>query len=368
MLVTDSHSPRRHIFVGLTFAVLCAWAILPASAQNASGEAPAASERRTPEPRTFDQQMLALQVQIAALEQRLEAHRNLVDRTQMKNQMELGNRLDALESQMAGAGTPVASSSNSQEQLAAQTRTRLNDMEDALRMVRGQLDTLMIQFDKFSQRQENLNKDQEFRFQQLEAQVERLKNGGVSLSEDPQVLGRLTRPVVDVPPAPVLVGQSGEGEDTGEGTKLVGEGDMPVPGVGADIRPVLSDAKKLYERALATLRAGDYGNAEADLAQLLGSFPSHELAGNAQYWLGETHYVRQDYKRAAQAFLAGYTKYAKSPKAPDSLLKLGITLVAIGEQKTGCDAFAELGAKFPDAPQAIVQRAEIEKRRARCDG
>jgi tol-pal system protein YbgF len=129
---------------------------------------------------------------------------------------------------------------------------------------------------------------------------------------------------------------------------------------------VLNDAQKLYDRALNALQQGEYGAAETDLRQMLADFPVHNLAGHAQYWLGETYYVRQDYKRAAETFLTGYTQYADSPKAPDSLLKLGITLNAIGQKKTGCDAFAELGAKFPDAPQAIVKRAEIEKRRAGC--
>ena len=59
----------------------------------------------------------------------------------------------------------------------------------------------------------------------------------------------------------------------------------------------------------------------------------HKLAGNAQYWLGETHYVRRDYKAAATAFLNGYTTFENSPKAPDSLLKLGMTLVVMGEKE-----------------------------------
>ena len=102
------------------------------------------------------------------------------------------------------------------------------------------------------------------------------------------------------------------------------------------------------------------------LPSLVERFPSHKMAGHAQYWLGETFYVQRQYKQAAQAFLAGYTTYAGSKKAPDSLLKLGMTLTALGEKKTGCDAFAELNAKFPDAPAAIAKRAVIEKKRAGC--
>lgn len=378
MSVTDSLFPARarRLMVGLLFGVFMVLSAMPADAQfeavsDAVVVAPIGPASEEPETASFETQLQALQVQIAILEQRLQAHRNLVDRNQMNSNMQLGNRIDALENQVSGAAaaSPLgaiqqnAGTASKQDQLAAQARSRMNDIEDTLRLLRGQVDTMLVQFNAFSQRQQNANQDNEFRFQQLEAQLERLKNGGVSLSEEPQVLGRIKRPAVDLPTTPVVIG---EADGT---TKLVGEGDMPVAGEsGVAPRPALNDAQKIYDRALAALRQGSYSDAEADLVQMLNEFPSHELAGHAQYWLGETYYVRQDYKRAAQAFLAGYTKYAKSPKAPDSLLKLGITLIAIEERKTGCDAFAELEAKFPDAPQAIIKRAEIEKRRARCDG
>ena len=99
---------------------------------------------------------------------------------------------------------------------------------------------------------------------------------------------------------------------------------------------------------------------------MLVSFPAHKLAGNAQYWLGETFYVRRQFKQAAEAFLAGYTTYQESTKAPDSLLKLGMTLAAMGQKKTSCDAFKELAVKFPQAPQAIAKRVQIEKARVGC--
>ena len=81
------------------------------------------------------------------------------------------------------------------------------------------------------------------------------------------------------------------------------------------------------------MRAGAYAGAQTDFEQMLKRFPAHKLAGNAQYWLGETFYVRRQFKQAAEAFLAGYTTYQQSTKAPDSLLKLGMTLAAMGEKK-----------------------------------
>lgn len=328
-----------------------------------------------------------LQMRLDQLEQMLQAHRNLVNRNQMTSTLKLSNRLDAVENQLAGvpAGdlNAVSGGASADDIMAAQTRTRLNELEENLRGVRAQVEALMTQLNVIAQRQQAALDDNEFRFQQIETRLQRLQNGGVSLSEETQVLGRLKRPN-PVPSAPLSDDRAdsenaADSENSASGgtpsvavtavdeaTKLVGEGDMPVPGQAVSTRPVLNDAQKLYDRALNALQQGEYGAAETDLRQMLADFPVHNLAGHAQYWLGETYYVRQDYKRAAETFLTGYTQYADSPKAPDSLLKLGITLNAIGQKKTGCDAFAELGAKFPDAPQAIVKRAEIEKRRAGC--
>ena len=106
---------------------------------------------------------------------------------------------------------------------------------------------------------------------------------------------------------------------------------MQNPSAEAAIRPPLNDPKDLYERALADLRAGAYAGAQTDFEQMLVRFPAHKLRA-MPYWLGE-FYVRRQFKQAAEAFLAGYTTYQQSAKAPDSLLKLGMTLAAMGEKK-----------------------------------
>ena len=95
----------------------------------------------------------------------------------------------------------------------------------------------------------------------------------------------------------------------------------------------LDNPQALYERALGDLQSGDYAGARVDFSILVEKFPSHKMAGHAQYWLGETFYVQRQYKQAAQAFLAGYTTYAGSKKAPDSLLKLGMTLTRFGRKE-----------------------------------
>jgi tol-pal system protein YbgF len=98
----------------------------------------------------------------------------------------------------------------------------------------------------------------------------------------------------------------------------------------------------------------------------LARYPRDGLAGNAQYWLGESYFVRGQFKPAAQAFLKGYQTYAGSPKAPDSLFKLAVSLDRMGQKNDACATFGELLQKFPTAPANIKSRAQTERQRLGC--
>jgi tol-pal system protein YbgF len=126
------------------------------------------------------------------------------------------------------------------------------------------------------------------------------------------------------------------------------------------------DAKLMYEKAYSYLLQQDYGAAEASFRDFLVQHPKHELAGSAQYWLGETHYLRGEYKTAATAFLEGYEKHRQNAKAPDSLLKLAMSLERLGQRSAACSSFSELSAQFPNAPEHVRRRAQSERRRAGC--
>lgn len=126
------------------------------------------------------------------------------------------------------------------------------------------------------------------------------------------------------------------------------------------------DPKQLYETAYGYLLQQDYGAAEAAFTEFLKNHPNDQLAGNAQYWLGETHFVRSQYKAAAASFLKGYESYRQSPKAPDSLLKLAMSLDRLGQRDAACSSFSELNAQFPGAPQHVRERAAAERKRVGC--
>ncbi len=127
-----------------------------------------------------------------------------------------------------------------------------------------------------------------------------------------------------------------------------------------------SNPKQLYETAYGYLLQRDYGAAEAAFDDFLRRHPSDSLSGNAQYWLGESHFVRGQYKAAASAFLKGYQTYGQSQKAPDSLLKLAMSLDRLGQRDAACSSYAELNTKFPNAPQSVKARAQSERQRVGC--
>jgi tol-pal system protein YbgF len=124
--------------------------------------------------------------------------------------------------------------------------------------------------------------------------------------------------------------------------------------------------QQLYEQAYGYLLQKEYGQAEAGFDDFLRQYPSHQLAGNAQYWLGETFYVRGQYRAAAGAFLKGYQNHASGPKAPESLLKLAMSLQRLGQKDAACSSFNELQTKFPSPPAHVKTIAQAERRRSGC--
>jgi len=126
------------------------------------------------------------------------------------------------------------------------------------------------------------------------------------------------------------------------------------------------DAHSLNEKGHGALTQNDYAGAEVAFRQLIESYPKDPLAADAQYWIGESFYRRGQYKAAADAFLKGYKKYKSGDKAPETLLKLGMSLAALGQKDAACSTFGELKTKFPKAPETVRDEVKAEQKKARC--
>lgn len=127
-----------------------------------------------------------------------------------------------------------------------------------------------------------------------------------------------------------------------------------------------ASSKQAYESAYGYLLQQDFAAAEGAFDDFLKRYPSDPLAGNAQYWLGETFFARGQFKPAAAAFLKVSQSYPRSAKAPDSLLKLAMSLDKLGAKDAACASYADLNAKFPNAPGHVKNRADTERRRLGC--
>jgi tol-pal system protein YbgF len=120
-----------------------------------------------------------------------------------------------------------------------------------------------------------------------------------------------------------------------------------------------------YDLAYGYVLTGDYGLAEQSFKNWLAAFPDDPQAVDARFWLGEAHLQQGEYRDAANAFLAVY-RSGRATKGPDSLLKLGMSLAALGEKDAACATFGEVGRKYPDASAALMSRVNGEEDRAGC--
>tara|TARA_X000001036_G_scaffold83050_1_gene75046 strand:- start:294 stop:1256 length:963 start_codon:yes stop_codon:yes gene_type:complete len=121
-----------------------------------------------------------------------------------------------------------------------------------------------------------------------------------------------------------------------------------------------------YDFAVSFMKIGDYETAEFALKEFIEKNKDHDLAGSAQYWYGETFRIRQLYSDAATAYLDGYQNYPKSKKAPENLLKLGITMVQLGEKDQGCKMIVGLKKEYPKATKSVLQKAQYEQKKFKC--
>ena len=127
-----------------------------------------------------------------------------------------------------------------------------------------------------------------------------------------------------------------------------------------------TNPQQQYEFATSFLKVGDYNTAERAFREFVNTNPDHKLAGNAQYWYAETFRIRQLYTDAASAYLEGYKNYPKSDKAPINLLKLGVSLVQIGEKDQGCLMISGVKKQYPNAKESVIQKAKYEEKKFEC--
>ena len=235
---------------------------------------------------------------------------------------------------------------------------KLNEIENQFRELTNKFEEVNFKLDKLSTRVTKIQSDTQLRFSDLEnGKVSSPKEKKVSLpgSSKPQDFG--AAPAYETTNLPKE--QSINSVESSQ-TVITQE-----PQERESLLPDKSPGEQ-YEFAVSFMKVGDYETAEFALKEFIDKNKDHDLAGSAQYWYGETFRIRQLYSDAATAYLDGYQNYPKSKKAPDNLLKLGITMVELGEKDQGCKMISGIEKEYPKASKSVLQKAQYEQKKFKC--
>jgi len=268
-----------------------------------------------------------------------------------------------------------SSLSNSSDGLNEEILTRhllkLNEIEEEFRKLTNRFEEVNFKLDKLSSRVTKIQSDAQLRFSDLEAgkvtDPTKLQTPNEIQGEQKTTQAKLpgTDKPQDFGSAPAYnmnSDQKIQATQSVESTaSVVAEERKPTTSLLPDKTP-----KEQYDFALSFMKVGDYETAELALREFIDKNKTDELAGSAQYWYGETFRIRQLYSDAATAYLDGYQNYPKSEKAPENLLKLGTTMVELGEKDQGCKMIVGLKKQYPKASQSVLQKAQYEQKRFKC--
>jgi tol-pal system protein YbgF len=291
------------------------------------------------------------------------------------------NDLKTLERAVYSGSIEVKSSTNdssvsnldqNSEDVLTRHLLKLSEVEDQFRELTNKFEEINFKLDKLSTRVSKIQADNQIRFQDIETNI---SSGNIS-SEENQLSSKPKTDEQKILPGssqPQDLGTiSYKDTETNETSQQIQSVDTTASIVTEtfqseekilpqDLNPV-----EQYEFATSFLKVGDYSTAERAFREFVLSNPDHELAGSAQYWYAETFRIRQLYTDAASAYLEGYQKYPKGKKAPINLLKLGVSMVQIGEKDQGCKMINGVELQYPNANQSVIQKAKYESKKFEC--
>ena len=265
--------------------------------------------------------------------------------------------------------TNIELDSNSEDVLTRHL-LKLSEVEDQFRQLTNKFEEINFKLDKLSNRLSKIQADNQIRFQDIETTISsgeitkqltskpktESKNEILPGSSQPQDLGSISYKDTETSEASQQIQSVDTTASVVTETFQTEEKILP-----QDLTP-----KKQYEFATSFLKVGDYSTAERAFREFVLSNSKHELAGSAQYWYAETFRIRQLYTDAASAYLEGYQKYPKGTKAPINLLKLGVSMVQIGEKDQGCKMINGVVLQYPKANQSVIQKAKYESKKFEC--
>ena len=259
-------------------------------------------------------------------------------------------------------------SGNNSEDVLTRHLLKLSEIENQFQKLTNKFEEINFKLDKLSNRLSKVQSDNQIRFQDLENTIfsegtnkkitKKTNDSSDEIlpgSSEPQDLGSISY-------------KDNSTNETSQQTQSIETTASIVTETFQAEEKILpkETPDKQYEFATSFLKVGDYSTAERAFREFVQTNPEHDLAGNAQYWYAETFRIRQLYTDAASAYLEGYQKYPKGEKAPINLLKLGVSMIQIGEKDQGCKMINGVEKQYPKANQSVIQKAKYESQKFEC--
>ncbi|GEO87299.1 tol-pal system protein YbgF [Ciceribacter naphthalenivorans] len=263
---------------------------------------------------------------------------------------------------------------------------RVQQLEEEIRNLNGRIEEMSFQLLQMQEQMRKTQEDNEFRFQDLEkggskksGALDKPVNGGGQSDSVAEIITQHPAPGSNAGSAPLAqpeqvlgsieLDSSGMPSAATINQGAVGNGSGALPGVETT-RPKdtasLGSESDLYQVAYAHVLSGDYAMAENEFTDFISSHPQSSKAADANFWLGEAQYSQGKYNESAKTFLNAHQAYGSSPKAPEMLLKLGMSLAALDNTETACATLREVTKRYPKASRAVVSKVAAEQKRLRC--
>ena len=263
------------------------------------------------------------------------------------------------------------STSQNSEDVLTKHLLKLSQIEKQFQELTNKYEEINFKLDKLSSRLSKVQADNQLRFQNLESNTKINNIESNSLTSLPKTETKKKK-ILPGSSQPQDLGTISYKDMTSNSESQVVQSVESTKTISTETfqseEKILPEGtpKEQYEFATSFLKVGDYNMAERAFREFVDINPDNELSGNAQYWYAETFRIRQLYTDAASAYLEGYQKYPKSEKAPINLLKLGVSLVQIGEKDQGCLMILGVKKQYPDATQTVLQKAKYEEKKFEC--
>jgi tol-pal system protein YbgF len=279
----------------------------------------------------------------------------------------LENEVQTLSRAVYRGETPPAGSFSDASGDSAALGVRLDQLETQLRDMNGRIEEQANAISQLRSQMERMNGDIETRFNEVGS-----AGSAAAPASQYTTMGAGTVPPQPSPVLDTSADSSGyqwsstKGNAPSAADSVAGVGSAASGSLGSSAG-VPNDAGALvYENAFTMLKNGQYDGAEKEFQTFLSQYPSHTLASNAKYWLGESYYARGDFDKASRTFAEAYQQGPKNAKAPDNLLKLGMSLGGLGKKDDACIALGQIEKQYSATAGPVLGRAKQEMARFGC--